>query len=64
VVQVLVVEDEVNVAIGVERCLSADGLDVEIEHDGAAGLERVRSDRFDLIVLDILLPSMNGYRVC
>jgi DNA-binding response OmpR family regulator len=64
VVRVLVVEDEVSVAIGVERCLSADGFDVEIVHDGAVGLERVRRDHFDLIVLDILLPSMNGYRVC
>jgi two-component system OmpR family response regulator len=63
-VRVLVIEDEVSVATGVQRCLTADGFDVEIEHDGARGLERSRTDRFDLIVLDILLPSMNGYRVC
>lgn len=62
--RVLVVEDEVSVAAGVERCLSADGFGVEVVHDGAAGLERVRNECFDLIVLDILLPSMNGYRVC
>jgi DNA-binding response OmpR family regulator len=64
IVRVLVVEDEVSVAAGVERCLSADGFGVEVVHDGAAGLERVRNGCFDLIVLDILLPSMNGYRVC
>jgi DNA-binding response OmpR family regulator len=63
-VRVLVVEDEVSVATGVQRCLSADGFDVEVAHDGAAGLERVRDGHFDLIVLDLLLPSMNGYRVC
>jgi len=63
-VRVLVIEDEVSVATGVQRCLSADGFDVEVVHDGAVGLERVRADQFDLIVLDILLPSMNGYRVC
>jgi DNA-binding response OmpR family regulator len=63
-VRVLVVEDDVSVATGVERCLSADGFDVEVVHDGAVGLERVRADHFDLIVLDILLPSMNGYHVC
>ena len=51
-------------AIGVERCLSADGFDVDVVHDGAAGLARVRAEQFDLIVLDIMLPSMNGYRVC
>jgi DNA-binding response OmpR family regulator len=54
----------VSVAIGLERCLLADGFDVEIVHDGAVGLERVRRDHFGLIVLDILLPSVNGYRVC
>jgi DNA-binding response OmpR family regulator len=63
-VRVLVIEDDVDVATGVRRCLAADGFDVEVACDGAAGLERVRADRFDLIVLDILLPSMNGYRVC
>ena len=60
----LVVEDEVSVARGVQRCLSADGFDVEVVHDGRSGLERARADHFNLIVLDILLPSMNGYRVC
>ena len=62
--RLLVVEDDVSVASGVQRCLSADGFDVEVLHDGAVGLERVRADHFDLIVLDILLPSMNGYHVC
>lgn len=62
--RVLVIEDEVAVAAGVRRCLVADGFDVDIVHDGALGLERSRRSRFDLIVLDILLPSMNGYRVC
>jgi len=63
-VRVLVVEDEISVATGVQRCLTADGFDVDIVHDGAEGLARVRAERFDLIVLDIMLPSMNGYRVC
>jgi DNA-binding response OmpR family regulator len=59
-----VVEDEASVATGVQRCLSADGFDVEVVPDGAVGLARVRAEHFDLIVLDIMLPSMNGYRVC
>jgi DNA-binding response OmpR family regulator len=62
--RVLVVEDDASVAAGVQQCLSADGCVVEVVHDGADGLARVRADQFDLIVLDILLPSMNGYRVC
>jgi two-component system, OmpR family, response regulator len=62
--RVLVVEDEVSVATGVQRCLSAEGFDVEIAYDGLDGLARARAERFDLIVLDIMLPSMNGYRLC
>ena len=60
----LVVEDEESVATGVSRCLSAEGFDVDIVHDGAVALSRTAAEQFDLIVLDILLPSMNGYRVC
>jgi DNA-binding response OmpR family regulator len=63
-VRALVVEDDITVATGVERCLTSDGFDVAIEHDGRMALERVRAEAFDLIVLDIMLPSMNGYRVC
>jgi two-component system, OmpR family, response regulator len=63
-VRVLVVEDDPSVATGVQHCLAADGLDVEVVHDGAVALARARADEFDLIVLDILLPSLNGYRVC
>src|SRR3954464_13341410 len=62
--RVLVVEDEVSVATGVQRCLSADGFDVQIVHDGADALAQARAEHFDLVVLDIMLPSMNGYRVC
>jgi DNA-binding response OmpR family regulator len=63
-VRILVVEDEPTVATGVRRCLSADGFDVEVVPDGAVALARTRAEHFDLIVLDIMLPSMNGYRVC
>jgi DNA-binding response OmpR family regulator len=61
---VLVVEDDVTVAAGVQRGLTADGFDVVVVHDGAEGLDRMRSERFDLVVLDVLLPSLNGYRLC
>jgi two-component system, OmpR family, response regulator len=63
-VRVLVIEDDVAVSAGVSRCLASNGFEVDIVHDGAQGLERSRHELFDLIVLDILLPSMNGYRVC
>ncbi len=60
----LVVEDEVNLATAVAHGLQAEGYDVEIAHDGDEGLWRAREGQFDAIVLDIMLPGMNGYRVC
>lgn len=62
--RVLIVEDEVALADGVARGLVAEGFEVDVVHDGVSGLERARSDDVDVIVLDIMLPAMNGYRVC
>lgn len=63
-VKVLVVEDEVALADAVARGLQAEGFEVEVSHDGREGLQRARDERFDMIVLDIMLPGMNGYKVC
>jgi two-component system OmpR family response regulator len=63
-VRVLVIEDEVALADAVARGLGAEGFEVVAVHDGLEGLEKARAERFDLIVLDIMLPGMNGYKVC
>jgi two-component system, OmpR family, response regulator len=62
--RVLMVEDEAALADGVARGLRAEGFEVEVAYDGLTGLERARSNDVDVIVLDIMLPGMNGYRVC
>lgn len=62
--RVLVVEDEVNLAKAVADGLRAEGYEVELSHDGDDGLWRAREGQFDAILLDIMLPGMNGYRVC
>jgi two-component system, OmpR family, response regulator len=62
--RVLVVEDEVDLAHTIEDGLAAEGFDVELSHDGLDGLWRARERPYDAIVLDILLPGMNGYKVC
>ena len=62
--RVLVVEDEVNLAKALADGLRAEGYDVELSHDGDDGLWRAREGQFDAILLDIMLPGMNGYRVC
>jgi DNA-binding response OmpR family regulator len=63
-VRVLVVEDEVPLAEAIARGLTAEGFEVDIVHDGLDGLERARDGGYGAIVLDILLPRMNGYKVC
>jgi two-component system, OmpR family, response regulator len=59
-----VVEDEVHLGETVKRGLQAEGFDVELVHDGAEGLWRARERPYAAVVLDILLPGMNGYEVC
>jgi len=62
--RVLVVEDEVHLAQAIEEGLDAEGFDVELTYDGLDGLWRARERPYEAIVLDILLPGMNGYKVC
>jgi len=62
--RVLIVEDEVHLADAVAEGLRAEGFDVDAVHDGLDGLWRAREGSYDAIVLDVLLPGMNGYRVC
>jgi two-component system OmpR family response regulator len=63
-VRVLVVEDEIHLAEAIADGLTAEGFDVELSHDGVDGLWRARERPYGAIVLDILLPGLNGYRVC
>jgi two-component system, OmpR family, response regulator len=63
-VRVLVVEDEVALAEAIERGLTANGFTVEVTHDGLDGLWRARERTYGAIVLDLLLPGMNGYEIC
>jgi DNA-binding response OmpR family regulator len=62
--RVLVVEDERPLAGGIKRGLEAEGFAVDIAFDGTDGLERANDGDYDAIVLDIMLPGMNGYKVC
>jgi DNA-binding response OmpR family regulator len=62
--RILFVEDEHAFAIGVIDRLSADGYDVRWESNGSAGYQVARANTFDLILLDVLLPSKNGFDIC
>jgi DNA-binding response OmpR family regulator len=62
--RILVVDDEVELAESLRDGLVAEGYTVELAHDGIAGRDRALGGSFDVIVLDIMLPGRNGYRVC
>lgn len=62
--RVLVVEDEKRLALGLRRGLEAEGFAVDTALNGTDGLWMAQEESYDLILLDIMLPGMNGYKVC
>ena len=62
--KVLVVEDEVRLALALQRGLQAEGFTVDLAHDGVNGLHLAQENSYDALVLDIMLPGLSGYRVC
>src|SRR6266508_4354933 len=62
--RVLVVEDEKRLAAGLRKGLEAEGFAVDVALDGADGLWMAREHAYDAIVLDIMLPGINGYKIC
>jgi DNA-binding response OmpR family regulator len=63
-VRLLIVEDEKRLALSLAKGLTAEGYAVDVVHDGREGLHRATEGPYDLVVLDIMLPGMNGYRIC
>ncbi len=61
--RVLVVDDEVRLAETVQRGLAAEGFVVDVVHDGEEALWAATENAYDVIVLDLMLPKLNGYRV-
>jgi len=61
--RVLVVEDDTSILLGVRMSLEREGYEVGAAQDGEAGLQRARGERWDLIVLDVMLPRLNGYEL-
>lgn len=62
--RILVVDDEKTLVKGMKFNLENEGYEVECAYDGAAALELAREGRFDLIILDVMMPEMDGYETC
>lgn len=62
--RILIVEDEKRLASGLKRGLEAEGFAVDVALDGTDGLWMARENPYDLLVLDLMLPGINGYKIC
>jgi DNA-binding response OmpR family regulator len=62
--RILVVEDDPSIRMGLEDTLTAKGYQVDVVSKGAEGAEKALSGRYDLVVLDVMLPDIDGFEVC
>ncbi len=62
--KVLVVDDEKLIVKGIRFSLEQDGMEVDCAYDGEEALNKAKSNSYDMILLDIMLPKMDGFEVC
>ena len=62
--RILIIEDETSIAELEKDYLELSGFEVELEEEGDVGLERALNEDFDLLILDLMLPGMDGFEIC
>ncbi|MBQ7916567.1 MAG: response regulator, partial [Firmicutes bacterium] len=62
--QILVVDDEKMIVKGIKYALEYDGNEVEVAYDGETALEMIRNKEYDIVILDVMLPKLDGIAVC
>jgi two-component system response regulator VicR len=62
--RVLVVDDEKLIVKGIKFSLEQDSMDVDVAYDGNEALEKATNNQYDVILLDVMLPGLNGFEVC
>jgi DNA-binding response OmpR family regulator len=63
-IRILIAEDEPNIVLSLEFLLKESGYDVAVARDGSQAIDLLRTFRPELIVLDVMLPSLDGFEVC
>lgn len=61
--KILVIDDDKSACLFFESVLKRDGFEVILEYSGEEGLIRIKSESFDLVILDLMMPRMSGYEV-
>lgn len=62
--KVLVVDDEKLIVKGVRFSLEQDGMEVDCAYDGEEALEKIQNNEYDIVLLDVMLPKLDGFQVC
>lgn len=62
-IKILVVEDDINIAKMIQTTVEMGGYEANVCHDGLSGLEQLNSGKFDLALLDVMLPGMDGFEI-
>jgi DNA-binding response OmpR family regulator len=62
--KILIVDDEVDIANSIQYVLSQEGFNTYLAHDGLRALEMYEKDRPDLVILDLMMPGIDGYELC
>ena len=62
--RILIVEDEHELALGIAENLVAEGYGADVAGDGQTGFEAARGGAYELVILDVMLPRMDGFEVC
>lgn len=62
--KILVVDDEKLIVKGIRFSLEQDGMEVECAYDGEEALQKIKDNEYDIILLDVMLPKLNGFEVC
>jgi len=62
--KILIVEDEESMRLGLVDNLEFDGFEVDIAENGEIGLKKIRENKYNLILLDVMLPKVSGFEVC
>jgi len=62
--KILIIEDEKNFALALSELLKVEGFDVAVAENGLDGLQEIKANPVDLVILDVMMPKIDGYKVC